>query len=233
MAIIEPTAAKIVADGERYYMSVYHKSPLDTPDSREWEFTLYSRGEDGWYQKAIGQQNTMPFHDDIHALMENLLDTELNEVGFMEIDFDTYQDICHTNFPEKREKQVPVDLSAYRRSQIEIIAPDDMPKELVNQLVDQELDANRYVNKVEIIPVDEDRVKTKAYITNTPFERIRRITGYLVGTLDRFNDAKRSEVEDRVKHGTSRPITEMAAVAIDSLENGGNGNEHSKNSPER
>lgn len=32
------------------------------------------------------------------------------------------------------------------------------------------------------------------------FERIRRITGYLVGTLDRFNNAKRSEVEDRVKH---------------------------------
>lgn len=34
-----------------------------------------------------------------------------------------------------------------------------------------------------------------------PFERIRRITGYLVGTLDRFNDAKRAEVRDRVKHG--------------------------------
>ena len=33
-----------------------------------------------------------------------------------------------------------------------------------------------------------------------PFERIRRITGYLVGTLDRFNDAKRSEEHDRVKH---------------------------------
>lgn len=32
------------------------------------------------------------------------------------------------------------------------------------------------------------------------FERIRRITGYLVGTLDRFNDAKRAEVRDRVKH---------------------------------
>ncbi len=38
---------------------------------------------------------------------------------------------------------------------------------------------------------------------NVDFERIRRITGYLVGTLDRFNDAKRSEVEERVKHGTS------------------------------
>ena len=35
---------------------------------------------------------------------------------------------------------------------------------------------------------------------DVPFERIRRITGYLVGTLDRFNDAKKSEVNDRVKH---------------------------------
>lgn len=33
------------------------------------------------------------------------------------------------------------------------------------------------------------------------FERIRRITGYLVGTLDRFNDAKASEVKERVRHG--------------------------------
>ena len=32
------------------------------------------------------------------------------------------------------------------------------------------------------------------------FERIRRVTGYLVGTLDRFNDAKRAEERDRVKH---------------------------------
>ncbi len=35
---------------------------------------------------------------------------------------------------------------------------------------------------------------------NVRFERIRRITGYLVGTLDRFNDAKRAEESDRVKH---------------------------------
>ena len=32
------------------------------------------------------------------------------------------------------------------------------------------------------------------------FERIRRITGYLVGTLDRFNNAKRAEESQRVKH---------------------------------
>jgi ribonucleoside-triphosphate reductase len=36
------------------------------------------------------------------------------------------------------------------------------------------------------------------------FERIRRITGYLVGTLERFNDAKRSEEQDRVKHCTQQ-----------------------------
>lgn len=35
------------------------------------------------------------------------------------------------------------------------------------------------------------------------FDRIRRITGYLVGSLDKFNDAKRAEVEDRVKHSVS------------------------------
>ena len=39
---------------------------------------------------------------------------------------------------------------------------------------------------------DDDTIK---------FERIRRITGYLVGTLDRFNNAKRAEERDRVKHG--------------------------------
>ncbi len=33
------------------------------------------------------------------------------------------------------------------------------------------------------------------------FERIRRITGYLVGTINRFNDAKAAEVKERVKHG--------------------------------
>lgn len=32
------------------------------------------------------------------------------------------------------------------------------------------------------------------------FERIRRITGYLVGTIDRWNNAKRAEERDRVKH---------------------------------
>ena len=35
------------------------------------------------------------------------------------------------------------------------------------------------------------------------FERIRRITGYLTGTLEKWNDAKRAEESERVKHGVS------------------------------
>ncbi|MDR1472142.1 MAG: anaerobic ribonucleoside triphosphate reductase [Synergistaceae bacterium] len=38
-------------------------------------------------------------------------------------------------------------------------------------------------------------------VSSARFERIRRITGYLVGTVERFNDAKRAEERDRVKHG--------------------------------
>ena len=36
------------------------------------------------------------------------------------------------------------------------------------------------------------------------FQRIRRITGYLVGSLERFNNAKRAEERDRVKHASVR-----------------------------
>ena len=48
--------------------------------------------------------------------------------------------------------------------------------------------------------VDGEYVDMSFTYDNVPFERIRRITGYLVGTVDRFNDAKRAEVQDRVKH---------------------------------
>ena len=38
------------------------------------------------------------------------------------------------------------------------------------------------------------------------FERIRRITGYLVGDMSKWNDAKRSEEEDRVSHGVTETL---------------------------
>ena len=48
---------------------------------------------------------------------------------------------------------------------------------------------------------EETKTKQKMVGQGMGFERIRRITGYLVGTLDRFNNAKRAEERDRVKHG--------------------------------
>ena len=53
------------------------------------------------------------------------------------------------------------------------------------------------------IPMDGDLAENgdEEAVHAAKFERIRRITGYLVGDLKRFNDAKREEVLDRVKHG--------------------------------
>ena len=50
------------------------------------------------------------------------------------------------------------------------------------------------------ITVDGDYVDVTYDFAAAPFQRVRRITGYLVGTLDRFNNAKRAEERDRVKH---------------------------------
>ena len=52
------------------------------------------------------------------------------------------------------------------------------------------------------ITIDGENVDCAATLSAVKFQRIRRITGYLVGTLDRFNNAKRKEVDDRVKHTT-------------------------------
>ena len=63
---------------------------------------------------------------------------------------------------------------------------------------------DKYGRKVEYIKVtpDGEYVNLEYRLESIPFERIRRITGYLVGTMDKWNDAKRAEEADRVKHGT-------------------------------
>ena len=51
-----------------------------------------------------------------------------------------------------------------------------------------------------VVTIDGDDVELRYDFAPQPFQRIRRITGYLVGTLDRFNNGKRAEEHDRVKH---------------------------------
>ncbi|MEG0549103.1 MAG: anaerobic ribonucleoside-triphosphate reductase [Coprobacillus sp.] len=62
---------------------------------------------------------------------------------------------------------------------------------------------NKYNNETLLslkLTIDEDFIDMNYHLQPHPVERIRRITGYLVGTLDRFNDAKLAEEHDRVKH---------------------------------
>ena len=51
-----------------------------------------------------------------------------------------------------------------------------------------------------VIDIQGDEVELKYVFVPYKMERIRRITGYLVGTVDRWNDAKQAELRDRVKH---------------------------------
>ncbi|MDD2218080.1 MAG: anaerobic ribonucleoside-triphosphate reductase [Eubacteriales bacterium] len=54
------------------------------------------------------------------------------------------------------------------------------------------------------IDIDGEYVDLHYKFEPIGFERIRRITGYLVGTMDQWNDAKKAEEADRVKHATTQ-----------------------------
>lgn len=63
--------------------------------------------------------------------------------------------------------------------------------------------------------IDSDYISEEQRGNGVAFCRIRRVTGYLAGTLDRFNTAKRAEVNDRVAHGTdviTSPLELLRAV---------------------
>jgi hypothetical protein len=56
------------------------------------------------------------------------------------------------------------------------------------------------LKEMDVNVLNEEDVEITYHLDNPPFERVRRITGYLVGTLDRWNNAKQAEERDRVKH---------------------------------
>ena len=70
----------------------------------------------------------------------------------------------------------------------------DFVKNKVNDIND--------VESVIVRDIGNDEVDIEWQVKNSPkFERIARITGYLTGTTDRWNDAKKAELNERVKHG--------------------------------
>ena len=86
----------------------------------------------------------------------------------------------------------------------EVIGGELSPEEVeIYTKILEETYIDRVISKI-IFKVDGEYVDIECHFPDTkPFNRIRRITGYLVGTLDRFNDGKRSEEHDRVKHTVS------------------------------
>ena len=69
---------------------------------------------------------------------------------------------------------------------------------------------NRKVSKLDI-NIDGEFADLSYELEHVPFERIRRITGYLVGTMDHWNDAKSAEERDRVKHSLGN--SEMESIS--------------------
>ena len=80
-----------------------------------------------------------------------------------------------------------------------IITGNADPKEAQAYVEYLETKYNRKLDRLDI-KIDGDYADLDYTFSNVPFERIRRITGYLVGTMDNWNDAKTSEEADRVKH---------------------------------
>lgn len=70
------------------------------------------------------------------------------------------------------------------------------------------LEPNKKLVAIDIT-IDGDEAEIYYKYEPVKFERIRRITGYLVGTLDRFNDAKRAEESERVKHMSAKKELEV------------------------
>lgn len=63
---------------------------------------------------------------------------------------------------------------------------------------------NRKLDRLDI-KIDGEYADLDYTFSHVPFERIRRITGYLVGTMDNWNDAKSAEEADRMKHSLGEP----------------------------
>ena len=76
----------------------------------------------------------------------------------------------------------------------------DEEKELYVEYVKEKFQG-RKINEITLKPDGEYIDISWVLDELPPFERIRRITGYLVGTLDRWNNGKKAEESDRVKHG--------------------------------
>ena len=78
---------------------------------------------------------------------------------------------------------------------------DITPHEVENYIAYIEGQTHEKLDRLSITGTDDGRVTLGYEMRQPKFERVRRITGYLVGTTDRWNNAKQAEEPERVKHG--------------------------------
>lgn len=84
---------------------------------------------------------------------------------------------------------------------VDVIGDEQLNDEEIQAYIDRA--TSKYGDNVIGITIkpDGEFVDLEYELKNSPpFQRLRRITGYLVGTMDRWNDGKRAEERDRVKH---------------------------------
>lgn len=84
---------------------------------------------------------------------------------------------------------------------IKITADFDASKQELQNYVDYvKARVDEDIVSIHVKMRDDGTVDVDYTAQGQKFERIRRITGYLVGTIDRWNDSKQAEERDRVKH---------------------------------
>lgn len=85
--------------------------------------------------------------------------------------------------------------------EVKVVGLDDFTEEEAKNYVNYVRErVSDPVKSIEVKKCDDGKVDVDYKLQGEKFERIRRITGYLVGTTDRWNDSKRVEEHERVKH---------------------------------
>lgn len=96
------------------------------------------------------------------------------------------------------------------KDSIEILNKDGLSDKYILEEIRQiEEEKGRTVVKAEFIDNGDGTSTQRFWFQKRPgIERLRRVTGYLTGTVEKMNNAKQAEVRDRVKHSTSYKSTE-------------------------
>ena len=129
--------------------------------------------------------------------MKKIIYRNQNEVAPFDMDRFLKSIGRYTKVTEKEAKEVLAEFDQYETMHVSCLV--EAGAKLISNKAGQEK-AEEYFNEYAM------------WFDEGKFERLRRITGYLVGTLDRWNDAKKAEEHDRVKHCVNSAINDAERI---------------------